>query len=419
MTTSVAEVAGAHRTRLPNGLVICSEFVPGVRSIALGVWVRSASLHERPEQMGIAHLLEHLVFKGTRTRSAKEIALALESRGGALDAYTGREHTCFQAHVLDRDLAIAAELLRDLTFHPLLREEDLELERHVIYDEIASVDDTPDDLVFEKHNTLLWGDHPYGHTILGRRETLEPLTADDVRAVHRSEYRPDNIVIGAAGNVVHEDLVTTLVDAGWGEPLKATPRQRASVLPRARGPLIEHEDRESQQSHIVFGSTTIPMSDRTRPAFLVVSALFGGGMSSRLFQRVREEMGLAYSVYGYQTLYADVGVHGVYVGTAPDTAARARAAVTDELKRLADHGIPEDELTLGRRQLVGQFLLSQESVGARMNRAAGRELYGEPYRTIDEVIARIEAVTVDDALAIAQTWFAPDRQTVLTLGPRV
>jgi predicted Zn-dependent peptidase len=175
--------------------------------------------------------------------------------------------------------------------------------------------------------------------------------------------------------------------------------------------------RDSHQAHIVFGSTTIPVADATRPAFLVVSTLFGGGMSSRLFQRVREELGLAYAVYGYQSLYSEVGVHGVYVGTAPDTAERARQAVNDELQRLVDHGVAEDELSLGREQLIGQFLLSLESAGSRMQRAASSELYGEPFRSVDEVIQRIESVTTADALAVAQKWFAPERQTVLTLGP--
>lgn len=417
MSASGSEAAGAQRTQLPNGLVICSEFVPGVRSVAIGAWVKSASLHEPRDQMGISHLLEHLVFKGTAKRTAKQIAMELESRGGGVDAYTGREHTCFQAHVLDRDLPIAVELLSDLVFAPLLREQDLQLERQVVYDEIAMVDDTPDDLVFELHNKLLWGAHPYGHTILGTRESLGAMSATDLRAVHRREYRPDNIVVAAGGNIAHDELVARLVESGWGRSSDARGESRTSAPPHTAPPRTQHVTRDLQQAHIVSGSTTIRVNDPSRPAFLVLSALFGGGMSSRLFQRVREELGLAYSVYGFQSLYGDVGVHGVYVGTGPDTAAKARQAVSDELKRLTDDGIGEDELALGRRQLVGQFLLSQESVSARMNRAASRELYGEPFRTIDEVIARIESVTVADVLAVARAWFAPERQTVLVLGP--
>jgi predicted Zn-dependent peptidase len=417
VSVAVSAAARAQRTQLPNGLVVCSEFVPGVRSVAVGAWVRSASVHEPRELMGISHLLEHLVFKGTAKRTAKQIALELESRGGVIDAYTGREHTCFQAHVLDRDLPVAVELLHDLMFAPLLREEDLRLERQVVYDEIAMVDDAPDDLVFELHNKLLWGTHPYGHTILGTRDSLGALSAANMREVHTREYRPDNIVVAAGGNVEHDDFVQRLIASGWGESGPTGTPRAGRPAPVTGPPATKHVSRELQQTHIVSASTTIPMNDPTRPAFMVLSALFGGGMSSRLFQRVREELGLAYAVFGFQSLYADVGVHGVYVGTAPDTAAKARQAVADELKRLTDDGIAEDELMLGRRQLVGQFLLSQESVNARMNRAASRELYGEPYRTIDEVIARIEGVTVADVLATARKWFAPERQTVLTLGP--
>jgi predicted Zn-dependent peptidase len=417
VTLAVPETVAVERTELPNGLVVCSEFVPGVRSIALGAWVRSASVHERREQMGVSHLLEHLVFKGTQKRSAHDIALALESRGGSIDAYTGREHTAFQAHFLDRDLPVAVDLIRDLIFTPLLNDADLQLERQVVYDEIALVHDTPDDVVFEEHNAALWGEHPYGYSILGTRESLGALSEESIRALHGDVYRPGNVVVAAAGNVQHDQLITVMKESGWhdvpaggrAEPVRPNP----IPSPASR----THVSRDSQQAHVVFGSTTIRMADASRPAYLVVSALLGGGMSSRLFQRVREQMGLAYSVYGFHSFHSDVGVHGVYVGTGPDTAERAVDAVSDELRRLVDDGIREDELETGRQQLIGQFILSQESVGARMQRVAGRELYAEPYRTVDEIIQRIESVTPADALQVAQQWFTPERQTVVVLGP--
>lgn len=386
----------------------------------MGVWVRSASVHETREQMGISHLLEHLVFKGTKRRTAKEIALALEARGGSLDAYTSREHTSFQAYVLERDLPVAIDVLHDLVMAPLLRDEDLQLERHVILDEIAGVEDTPDDVVFEEHNQRLWGDHPYGYTILGTRQSVTDLMVERVRERHAGAFRPDNMVIALGGNVDHDNVCKLLLAAGWGDDVPGAQDAVAPVVPPPPSPQAPTQSvikRDSHQAHIVLGSTTIPIKDPSRPAFLVVSTLFGSGMSSRLFQRVREEMGLAYAVYGYQSLYSDVGIHGVYVGTAPQTAKKARDAVMDEMKRLVDHGVGEEELALGRQQLVGQFLLSLESAGSRMQRAASCELYGEPFRSVDEVIQRIESVTVADALAVAQKWFAPERQTVLTLGP--
>jgi len=419
VTVTGSGASGAERTELPNGLVVCSEPVPGVRSIALGIWVRWGSVHERREEMGISHLLEHLVFKGSRHRSAHDIALALESRGGALDAYTAREHTVYQAHFLDRDLPVAADLLRDLIFEPLLLDADLRLERNVILDELAQVEDTPDDLVFEHHNGALWGGHPYGYSILGSRESIGAMTESGVRALHSRAYNPRNVVISAAGSLTHAGLVRVLLDAGWGSLPDAggdgngATRPQPTPKPASRVQIA----RDLQQTHLVFGSTTIPMRDPSRPAYLVVNALFGGGMSSRLFQRVRERLGLAYAVYSFHSLYSDVGVHGVYVGTGPETAGRARQAVLDELARLAEEGIPEQELAGGRQQLIGQYLLSQESVGARMNRLAMRELYKEPFRTVDEVIARIEGVTPADVLAVAQAWFAPARQTIVELGP--
>jgi predicted Zn-dependent peptidase len=224
-------------------------------------------------------------------------------------------------------------------------------------------------------------------------------------------------VIAAAGNLSHERLLASLAATGWDRLERSTVMPDARPTPTPVPASVVHVPRDLQQTHFVFGSTTIPMRDPSRPAYLVVSALLGGGMSSRLFQRVREQLGLAYAVYSFHSLYSDVGVHGVYVGTSPDTAVRARQAVVDELSRLANEGIPEAELALGRQQLVGQYLLSQESVGARMNRMAVRELYGEPFRTVDEVIARIEGVTRGDALAVAQAWFAPERQTVVQMGP--
>ncbi len=417
MTNPVVGAVGVQRTQLPNGLVVCSEYVPGVRSVAIGVWIRSASVHERREQMGISHLLEHLVFKGTARRTAKQIALALESRGGSIDAYTSREHTAFQAHVLDRDADLALDLLQDLIFSPALRQDDLALERQVIFDEIAMIEDAPDDFVFELHNSELWGDHPYGYTILGTRDSIGAIDAEQVRLHHAERFRPDNMVMALGGNIDHEAICARLIAQGWGEPRPGTTARTVPPPPIPVAPHEQRTERESQQAHIVVGSTTIAMRDPSRPAFLVLSCLFGGGMSSRLFQRVREELGLAYSVYGYQSLSSDIGLHGVYVGTGPETADRALEAVRDELKRLVDDGMGEDELALGREQLEGQYLLSLESPSARMQRAASCELYGEPFRTLDEVLTRIRSVTPADALAVARKWFAPERQTVVILGP--
>lgn len=408
---------GVERTVLPNGLTVLSEAYPGVRSIAVGAWVRVASMHERREEMGVSHMLEHLVFKGTKNRSAKEIAFALESLGGSLDAYTAREHTCFQARVLDEHLDEAMDVLADIVFRPSLRAEDLALERKVVLEEIAMVEDAPDDIVFEIHNEALWGSHPYGYSILGTRDTVAGMEVEAVRALHARAYHPSQIVVAASGNIEHGALLQELSRAGWLDVPRGDAAVPAVPPPIPAEPSVRRVSRDSQQTHIVFGSATVAHADPRRYALMLVDTLMGGGMSSRLFQRIREELALAYSVYTFQSFQVNSGAHGVYVGTAPETAEQATAAVRDELARLAGEGIGAAELQTGKQQLKGQITLSMESVSSRMYRAAGVELFGEPYIPIDEVLAKIDAITADEAMQVCAEFFQPERQTLVTLGP--
>jgi len=410
---------GLRVTTLDNGLTVLSERMPGVRSVAIGAWIRAASVHETPERMGVSHLLEHMVFKGTTTRSAKEIALSLERLGGSLDAYTSREHTAYQARVLDEHLREATDVLADLVYRPSLRHADLVLERKVVLEEIGMVDDTPDDLVFELHNAALWGAHPYGYSILGSRDTVSSLGVRDLRALHERAYHPGQTVLAAAGSIDHDRLLAVLDEAGWTR-LPAGHRERLiAPTPVAAPPSTTHVEREGAQTHIVFGSPSVSHTDKRRYAFALVSSIFGGGMSSRLFQRVREEMGLAYAVYTFSSIYGDTGMHGVYVATAPETAAQAREAIAEEMASLAADGLTPEEMVAGKNQLKGQVTLSLESVTSRMYRAAGVELYGEPYRPLDEELALIDTIEVDDVAAVCREYFAPERQTVLSLGPSV
>ncbi|HVB30083.1 MAG TPA: pitrilysin family protein [Gemmatimonadaceae bacterium] len=405
------------RTVLSNGLTVLSEQMPGVRSVSFGAWVRSASVHERADEMGVSHLLEHMVFKGTARRSAAEIALSLEAVGGGLDAYTSREHTVFQARVLDAHLDLAADVIADMMFQPALREEDLALERRVVLEEIAMVDDTPDDLVFELHNEALWGAHPFGYSILGTRETVSGLGTRELRALHERAYHPEHIVVSAAGSVDHDQLLAALDATGWtARPRGGTPRPVAPPVSIV-APASRHVDREGAQTHLVVGSRAMAHHDPRRHALVLVSMLMGGGMSSRLFQRVREELGLAYAVYTFQSLHELAGIHGVYVGTGPETAGPALEAITAELGRVAAEGIPEAELAMGKEQLKGQLVLSLESPGARMYRAASVELYDEPYRTLDELLAQVDAVEPATVAQVAREFFDPAAQTVLSLGP--
>jgi len=392
--------------------------MPGVRSVALGAWVRAASLHERPEKMGVSHMLEHMVFKGTPTRNAKELALALETLGGSLDAYTAREHTSYQARVLDEHLSQAADVLGDLIFRPNLRPADLALEKKVVLEEINTVDDTPDDLVFELHNAQLWGKHPYGYSILGTRDTVAGLAVDDLRALHSRAYHPEQIVVAAAGNVDHDALTDVLEATGWADIPPGGLPVLQSPAPVMQAPTAVHFDRETTQTHIVIGGPAFSHRDPRRYAMSMVGMMFGGGMSSRLFQRIREELGLAYAVYAFQSFHEDAGMHGVYVGTAPETARAAVDAINDELQKLSAQGLSEVDLAAGKSQLKGQITLSLESPISRMYRAAGVELYGEPYRTLDEVLSLIDAIDVDVVGGICSEFYDPARQTLVSLGPK-
>jgi predicted Zn-dependent peptidase len=408
---------GLLRTTLPNGLVVLSEKLPGVRSAATGFYVRTASAHERREQMGISHLLEHMVFKGTERRTAKQLALELEVRGGSLDAFTGRDYTSYQAHTLDADLPLAVEILTDLTRRPLLRESDLEPERNVILEEINGVEDTPDDLVFELHAADLWPAHPYGYSILGSPGTLAAMSADDLQCLHSTGYYRGNFVVAAAGNVDHAQLLTVLEREGWFEGTSVeAPRPAVKPTPALRGGR-RHEARDTAQTHIVFGTDTFPLRDPRRFALAILTNAFGGGMSSRLFQRVREELGLAYAIFAYKHFYQAAGQLGVYIGTQPGTADAAADAIHAEYARLATGSLPADELADGKQQLKGQVMLSLESPGARMGRLAGFVLHDDDYRPLDQMLAEIDAVTADEIAAVAAEFFAPDRQTVLRLGP--
>ncbi len=408
---------GLFRTTGPNGLVVLSEALPSVRSAALGVYVRTASAHEPIEQMGISHLLEHMVFKGTERRTARQLALELEVRGGSLDAFTGRDYTSYQAHVLDEDMALAADILTDLVRRPLLRDSDLEPERNVILEEINGVADTPDDLVFELHSAAMWPDHSYGYSILGTPDTLAGISAADLQCLHRDGYHSANCVISAAGNLEHGRLLESLEREGWFEGNgHESARPGVGVVPAVHGDR-RSEERDTAQTHIVFGTDTFPPPDRRRFPLAILTNVFGGGMSSRLFQRVREELGLAYAIFAFKHFYHSSGQLGVYVGTQPSTADAAVEAIGAEYDRLAGNGLPEDELADGKRQLKGQMVLSLESPAARMGRLAGFELYEDDYRPLDSMLAEIDAVTSDDIREVAAEFFPFARQTVMRLGP--
>jgi predicted Zn-dependent peptidase len=404
-----------NRTELDGGLSVLTQKVSGVRSASVGVWVRYGSAHETARERGAAHLLEHMVFKGTARRSARDISLVLERLGGALDAYTSREHTCYQARVLDEHLETALDVVSDLVVSPVLEAADLALEREVVLEEISMVEDTPDDLVFELHNEVLWPAHPYGHSILGTRDTVASMSAAELRRIHGEVYRRGGLVVAAAGAVEHDRMVDWV-----GRHFESVGNGRLLRAVAAAPPLepSEHRiERPGTQAHIVLGARTVSHGDPRRYALILLSTALGGGMSSRLFQRVREELGLAYAVYSFQSFYRTGGVLGVYAGTRPEWADRAVDVIRAELRRVVAEGLTPAELEDAKGQVKGQTVLGLESVGGRLHRLALQELHEEPHRTVDEILARIDGVTRDETAEVAAEWLDPERWVTVRLGP--
>jgi predicted Zn-dependent peptidase len=416
LTTAPTERLDTHayRTKLKGGPIVLSERMDSVRSVGVGIWFTQGRLHESEAEQGISHLLEHMVFKGTRRRSARELAFSLERLGGSIDAFTTHEATAFQARVPGHALAQAVDVLADLSFQPLLRARDLKPERHVIYEELAAIEDTPEDLVFELHASFMYDGHPYGAPIMGTRESIASIGRDALVDLHNSAYRSRRAVIAAAGHVDHGELLELVERFVPTDGLPRDPAQPERAVARAGARRIQRPN--ARQSHLVAGGLTVPYRDPLRYAIVLVNTALGGGMSSRLFQSIREERGLAYAVYSFHAFLAHGGHVGAYVGTSPDTSGEARELLLEMLRDLAENGLSAEEIAATKRELQGRLLLSLETPGARMNRLAGLALYGQPYRRLDEISERIEAITVEQVRE-AEQFFHPDHLAVLELCP--
>jgi predicted Zn-dependent peptidase len=392
------------RTVLPGGLRVVTEQVPGARSAAVGVWVGVGSRDETPALSGASHFLEHLLFKGTATRSALDIAVAVDAVGGDLNAFTSREHTCYYAHVLGDDLPMAIDLICDVVTDAVVAEPDVEAERGVILEEIAMRDDDPSDLVGDVFGEALFGPTPLGRPVIGDVATIETLTRDRIAGYYRRRYKPENMVVAVAGAVDHPTVVR-LVRAAFADRLDpaAAPLPPRSGSRPGRGPArrIGAVERPTEQAHLILGGTALARGDERRFALGVLNNALGGGMSSRLFQEIREKRGLAYSVYSFTTQHAGAGQFGVSVGCHPAKVPEVLALVREQLAEVADHGITDAEVTRGRGQSRGGLVLGLEDMGSRMSRIGKGELsYGEVL-TVDQVLARIDAVTPDDCREVA------------------
>ncbi|WP_127782388.1 pitrilysin family protein [Rhodococcus sp. X156] len=394
-------IGGARRSVLPSGLRVVTEHVPGVHSAAVGLWVAVGSRDEDPSVAGAAHYLEHLLFKGTPSRSALDIAQAMDAVGGELNAFTAKEYTCFYAHVLDADLPMAIELVSDVVLRGVCAEADVETERNVVLEEIAMRDDDPEDLVHEAFAEVLFGAHPLGRPIIGSVESVEAMTPEQLRTFHTRRYTPPRLVLAAAGNVDHDAVLAQVTATLGSHPAAAPVAVRGGIAELAGRPGTSVTERDSEQAHVVLGSRGLGRHDEARWALSVLSAAVGGGMSSRLFQQVREQRGLAYSIYSSVDTYADTGAFSVYAGCQPENLGEVVAVIDEVLATVAADGITEAELARGKGQLRGALVLGLEDTPSRMSRLGRSEVNYAEHLDVEETLARIDAVTCADVAAVA------------------
>jgi predicted Zn-dependent peptidase len=408
---------GIERTELPNGLRVITERMSGVRSVALGVWVGVGSRDEAPEDAGASHYLEHLLFKGTARRTAAEIAEVMDAIGAEHNAFTAKEHTCYYARTLDRDLPLAADVLADMVLASKMDESDLEAERTVILEEIGMHADAPDDVVVDLFAATLFGDHPLGRPVLGSNDSIRAMTRDQLHGYWRRHYQPSDLVVAAAGNVTHEQAVELVAGAFAGagaDPGVATASGR--IAPNlTSGVRVQRKDTE--QAHVVVGGRGIARDDPRRFALDVFNVAFGGGMSSRRFQEVRERRGLVYSISSYSIRHDETGSFSVYAGTAPKRVEEVLSIVRDEIGGVLANGLTEAEIERSKGHLKGSLALGMEDSASRMMRLGKAEVSGAELLDTDEIVERIEAVDADAIQAVTKEVLGGGPRALAAVGP--
>ena len=408
------EVRDITKHVLPNGLVVITETMPHVRSVSIGVWVRNGSRRESVEENGLAHFIEHMVFKGTERRSAEAIAREMDSVGGMLDAFTSKEQICFNAKVLDEHLPIAFDVIADLILRPNFDSEDLKKEQQVILEEIKMDLDNPEYLLHEIFTRGFWPEHALGRPILGTPETVNNFNREILKTRFTSWFAPDRLVVTAAGNVTHEQVLD-LVTREFGH-LKPGGEQAAHIAPRTGAPIHLEKKRDLEQVHLCVGVPSVPLGHEDRFGIAVLNNLLGGGMSSRLFQNIREKRGLAYAVFSEITPYSDAGMLTVYAGSAKETVGQVLDLIVSEFRDLKKSPVTEEELARSKNHLKGSLMLSLESTSARMSNLARQELYFRRFYSLDEILASIEAVTREQLQKLAQQYFRVEDIAVTVLG---
>jgi predicted Zn-dependent peptidase len=416
--TSVAPAPAGERdiltTTLPNGIKVITEAMPHVRSVSVGIWVSSGSRREVGEENGLSHFIEHMLFKGTTNRSAEDIARSVDSIGGNLDAFTAKEMVCFNTKVLDEHLPIAMDVLSDLVLNPAFREEDIEKEKGVILEEIKMDADSPDYLVHEIFSSNFWKDHPLGKPILGTRETVKRFNQGMVQDYYRGVYTPSNLLITAAGNLGHERLVNLARERFAALPATGPEPPQPAPATHARISLKSKKDLE--QVHVCLGVPSYPIPHEDRFTCYVLNTMLGGGMSSRLFQNIRERQGLAYAVFSELNPYSDTGCLSVYAGTSLESAKQVVESVLREFTDLKQQNAPAEEVRRAKDHLKGSLMLSLESTSSRMSNLARQEMHFRRFFSLDELAESIEQVTADDVQRVAQTFFDQKHVALTVLG---
>jgi predicted Zn-dependent peptidase len=409
----VAADSSITRDVLTNGLRIITEPMTQVRSISIGVWLTRGSRHETAEQGGIAHFVEHMLFKGTNTRSAEDIAQAIDSIGGQLDAFTAKEYASYYIKVLDEHLPLALDVLSDLVLNPAFNADDVEREKKVILEEIKMVEDTPDDLVHEIFTQGFWEDHPLGRPILGTRETVESFTPETLRDYFRKTYTQHNLIVSAVGNL-HHDRVRALVEERFGH--LALSGGAASEAPPLVAPKVLIRNKELEQSHVCLGTSSYPQDHPNRYASYVLNTLLGGSMSSRLFQNIREKRGLAYSVFSGMSAYRDAGAFTIYAGCANEAVSEVIDLVVEEMRGVKKAPVPAAELQRAKDHLKGSLMLSLENTASRMSHIARQEIYFDRQFGLDETLVGVERVSAADVQQVAVDLFQNGSMSATVLG---
>ncbi|MGI6119510.1 MAG: M16 family metallopeptidase [Desulfosporosinus sp.] len=402
------------KTVLPNGVRIVTEEIEHVRSVAIGIWVGAGSRDEREGYEGISHFIEHMFFKGTEHRTARALAESLEAVGGQLNAFTTKEYTCYYAKILDENLDLAIDVLNDMFFYSVFDEKEIEKEKNVVIEEIKMYEDSPDDLIHDIFSEKVWHEHPLGKPILGTETSIRALNRNKIMLFLSEHYAPDNVVIAVAGKIKHEDIVAKLFNQfgtfqrGGRRVLEGTPTAHT---------IEYYQKKDTEQMHILLGVPGLGQDDDDIYAMHIFNNVLGGGLSSRLFQEIREQRGLAYSVYSYHATYADTGLFAIYAGTSPKNTKKVIECILQELKEIKQQGITSIEIARTKAQIKGSLYLGLEAVSSRMSRLGKTELTYNRVLTPEEVIEKLEKVTLKDVSRMIERLWQRDRISIMTLGP--